>query len=141
MDRNSAYTGRMNKKIRILSLIVAALAVFSSIGVKTFLGPCVHEDGTFGVCRWAGQAMFGISLLIGAEGLAAVFWKNNEARRGILFSMAAASVLGICIPGRMIGLCSMAVMRCRALMQPAMTILFAVMGIISAVGCLLIRKE
>ena len=129
------------KKQCIPAIVLIIFSLIIVFGSQSFLSPCVHEDGSFGACHWAGQAMFGISLLIGAEGLAAVFWKNNEARRGILFSMAAASVLGICIPGRMIGLCSMAVMRCRALMQPAMTILFAVMGIVSAVGCLLIRKE
>ena len=131
----------MNRKVRILPLVVAILAAAAAIGVKTFIGPCVHEIGTSGPCHWAGQAMFGTALLIGAEGLAAAFWKKNGARKGLLFSMAASAVLGICFPGPLIDLCGMTTMRCRALMRPAMTILFAAMAVISAIGCVMSREE
>ena len=132
---------KMNKKTNILILIAVALAAVAAIGVKTILGPCVHEDGTFGVCHWAGQAMFGTALLIGAEGLAAICQKNSGVRKGLLISMAAASVMGICTPGLLIGLCGFATMRCRALMRPAMTILFVLTGIVSSIGYMMSREE
>ena len=131
----------MNKKTMIPISIVIVLAAAAAIGVKTFAGPCVHEDGSFGACYWAGQALLGTALLIAAEGLAAICSKNSGVRRGLLLSMAASSVMGICIPGLLIGLCGMAAMRCRALMRPAMTILFAAMGIVSVVGCVMSREE
>lgn len=131
----------MNKKTTIPALIVVILAAVAAVGVKTFLGPCVHEDGTFGACHWAGQALFGAALLIGAEGLAAICLKNSGVCRGLFLSMTATSVLGICIPGLLISLCGMATMRCRALMRPAMTILFALMGIVSVIGCMLSKEK
>ena len=131
----------MIKRIKIPALIVVILAAAAAVGVKTFLGPCVHEDGTFGVCHWAGQAMFGTALLIGAEGLAAICSRSTGVFRGLLLSMAAAAVLGICTPGLLIDLCGMKVMRCQALMRPAMTILFAVMGIVSVIGFVMSRKD
>ena len=130
-----------NNKAIIPALLIAVLAVIAALGVKTFLGPCVHEDGSFGACHWAGRAMFGTALLIAAEGLAAVFLKEKGVRQGLFLSAAAASILGICIPGRLIGLCGMETMRCRALMQPAMTILFAAAGIVSLIGCWLSSRS
>ena len=69
-----------------------------------------------------------------AEAVIAVAWKNESLRKGLYIAMALTAVLGILVPGTLIGLCGMATMRCRALMRPAMTILFAVMGIASAAG-------
>ena len=131
----------MNKKAMIPVLIGVILAAAAAIGVNTFLGPCVHEDGSFGACHWAGRAMFAAALLIGAEGLAAICSGSNGVRRGLLLSMAAAAVMGICIPGLLISLCGMATMRCRSLMRPAMTILFTAMGIVSVIGYVMCREE
>ena len=74
----------MNRKAMIPVLIVVILAAAAAIGVNTFLGPCVHEDGSFGACHWAGRAMFAAALLIGAEGLAAICSGSNGVRRGLL---------------------------------------------------------
>ena len=110
------------------------LSAVTAAGSVSFLGPCVHEDGSFGSCHWAGQAMLGIGLLLAALSLTALLVKDGRLRAGILFAAAAAAVMGIFVPGTLINLCGMATMRCRALMRPAMTILFAVMGIASAAG-------
>ena len=131
----------MKKKTWVLPLILVVLAAIAAVGVKTFLAPCIHDDGTFGACHWAGQALFGTALLVGAEGLAAICLKKSDVQRGLFISMAATSVLGICIPGGLISLCGMTTMRCRALMRPAMTILFVVMAIISVIGCLTSRDR
>ena len=118
----------------IPAVIIVLSALAAAAGSRSFLGPCVHEDGTFGPCHWAGQALFGLALLMAAEAVIAVAWKNESLRKGLYIAMALTAVLGILVPGTLIGLCGMATMRCRALMRPAMTILFAVMGIASAAG-------
>ena len=124
----------MKKHSMIPGVIIGLSALAAAAGSRSFLGPCVHEDGTFGPCHWAGQALFGLALLMAAEAVIAVAWKNESLRKGLYIAMALTAVLGILVPGTLIGLCGMATMRCRALMRPAMTILFAVMGIASAAG-------
>lgn len=108
------------------------LSAVTAAGSVSFLGPCVHEDGSFGSCHWAGQAMLGIGLLLAALSLTALLVKDGRLRAGILFAAAAAAVLGIFVPGTLINLCGMATMRCRAVMRPAMTLLCA----LTAVSCL-----
>lgn len=108
------------------------LSAVTAAGSVSFLGPCVHEDGSFGSCHWAGQAMLGIGLLLAALSLTALLVKDGRLRAGILFAAAAAAVLGIFVPGTLINLCGMATMRCRAVMRPVMTLLCA----LTAVSCL-----
>ena len=124
----------MNRKTIIPAALALCFSVLAAVGVKTFAGPCVHEDGTFGPCHWAGQALFGLSVVIAAESVIVLWKKNTALRRGVYLAMMLTAVLGILVPGTLISLCGMATMRCRALMRPAMTILFAVMGIASAAG-------
>ena len=124
----------MKKHSTIPAVIIALSALTAAAGSQSFLRPCVHEDGSFGACHWAGQALFGLALLMGAEAVIAAAWKNESIRKGLYIAMVLTAVLGILVPGTLIGLCGMATMRCRALMRPAMTILFAVMGIASAAG-------
>ena len=109
----------------VLSCVIA-------VGSVSFLGPCVHEDGSFGACHWAGQAMLGIGLLLAVLNLAALLVKDGRLRAGLLFAAAAAAVLGLFVPGTLIRLCGMATMRCRAVMRPAMMLLCA----LTAVSCL-----
>lgn len=119
---------------RIPAVIITALAIAAAVGIRTFISPCIHEDGAFGSCHFAGQAVFGLSLLMTAEGVLAAVWNNAGVRRGIFLSVLLAGILGILIPGTLIGLCSMAAMRCRAVMRPAVTILFSLMCAAAAGG-------
>ena len=119
------------------AIIVLILALFTAVGVRTFLGPCVHDDGTFGACHWAGQALFGLSLVVAAEAAAAAVLGGAGVRRGLYIAVLLSAVLGLLIPGTLISLCGMATMRCRALMRPAMMILCALMGVSAAAGIIL----
>ena len=50
----------------IPAIVILVLAVLAAAGVKTFLGPCVHEDGTFGPCHAAALCLFPFTRLIEA---------------------------------------------------------------------------
>ena len=110
------------------------LSCVTAAGSVSFLGSCVHEDGSFGACHWAGQAMLGIGLLLAVLSLTALLVKDGRVRAGILFAAAAAAVLGIFVPGTLINLCAMATMRCRAVMRPAMTLLCVLTAVSSLAG-------
>ena len=115
----------------ILSLVVA-------VGSFTFLGPCVHEDGSVGACHWAARALLGLGCLLAVLSVQALL--SRRARFGAYLSGIAVSMLGILTPGTLISLCRMSSMRCRAVMQPAMVILFAAAGLGSLAGALLCLK-
>ncbi len=127
------------KKSMIPAIITLVLALVVAVGSQTFLGACVHEDGSFGPCHWASRALLGVGGLLAVLALAALVVPS--ARLGLYIAMALTCILGILTPGTLIALCQMATMRCRALMQPATTILFALSLAASAVGAWLSRRE
>lgn len=118
----------------LCALLVLLLSVVIAVGSVSFLGPCVHEDGSFGACHWAGRALLGTGILLSAESLFALLCRDSRMRRGAFVPMLLTACLGCLIPGTLIDLCRMATMRCRALMQPAMILLFSISAVISLIG-------
>ncbi len=120
------------KKQIIPGCVMLVLALVISIGSFTFLAPCIHEDGSVGACWWAGRALLGLGCLLGI--LAVLTLVSGRARFGTYLSSIAVCVLGILTPGTLISLCRMSSMHCRAVMQPAMIILFSVSAFAAAIG-------
>ncbi len=129
------------KRISLFAALVLLLAALIAVGSVSFLGPCVHEDGSLGTCHWAGQALFGVGLLLAGESLFALLAKDSRVRQGCFVPMLMTAVLGFFIPGTLIGLCRMAAMRCVALMQPAMRILCALAALLSLLGFFAERRR
>ena len=127
------------KRTLLPAIAVLALSLLAAVGSQTFLGACVHDDGTFGACHWADRAILGESILLAVLALLALAMKRERA--GLYLAMIPASLLGLLTPGVLIALCKAPTMRCRMIMQPAMTILFGVALLLSFVGWLLSRKE
>ncbi len=126
-------------KRKIPAWILLALSLIAAVGSQTFLAPCAHEDGSFGSCHWAGQALLGLGCV---TGLLAVFSLYvTKARFGAYLSALPVCVLGILTPGVLIHLCRMSAMRCRMVMQPAMIILFSAALLCALAGALLSGRE
>ena len=126
------------KKTFVPAMIVLILALIAAIGSQSFLGPCVHEDGSFGACHWAGRALLGVGGLLAALALLALL---PRCREGLCLAMALTSALGLLVPGPLVSLCGMSTMRCQALMRPAMSVLFALTLAASALGWLLEHRK
>ena len=126
------------KKTSIPAIIVLILALVITVGSQTFLGACVHEDGSFGACHWAARAILGEGALLAV--LAALALALKKEREGLYLAMAPASLLGMLTPGMLISICGMDTMRCRMLMRPAMLILFGVALLVALIGWLTARK-
>ena len=122
------------KHYSLCALFVLLLSVVIAVGSVSFLGPCVHEDGSFGACHWAGRALLGTGILLAAQSLFTLLCRDSRMRQGAFVPMLLTACLGCLIPGTLIDLCRMATMRCRALMQPAMILLFMISAIISLIG-------
>ena len=127
------------KKTVIPACVMLALSLAVIVGSLTFLSPCVHEDGSFGPCHWAGRALMGLGCASGALALLALAFR--KARFGVYLSAMPVCALGVLTPGALIGLCRMSTMRCRMLMQPGMIILFVLLLICAGVGASLSAKE
>ena len=126
------------KKTSLPACVVLVLALVTAIGSQSFLGPCVHEDGSLGACHWAGRALLGVGGLLAALSLLVLALREKA---GLYLAMALTAILGLLIPGTLIQLCGMATMRCRMVMKPAMTILCALMLITSILGFLMARGK
>ena len=120
------------KKQMIPAAVTLLLSLLAVIGCQTFLSPCVHEDGSFGSCHWAGRSLLGLGCVTGT--LAALLLCFPRLRTGIYVSMLPVCILGILTPGTLIRLCAMPAMRCRMIMQPAAILLFSAALLCAAAG-------
>ena len=125
------------KKTPIPAIIILLLALIMAIGSQSFLGPCVHEDGSFGACHWAGRMLLGVGGLLAVLAVLALILPKE--RRGLYLAMAPASLLGLLTPGTLIALCGMATMRCRMVMRPAMMIISGLALVLALAGWLIER--
>ena len=123
----------------IPGIIILLLALIAAIGSQSFLGACVHEDGGFGNCHWSAQMLLGVGVLEVALAAMALIFKKERA--GLYIAALLSALLGILAPGTLMPLCAMPTMRCRALMQPSMIILFALMAIAALCGWLMVRRN
>lgn len=127
------------KKQIIPSGILLLIAALIAIGSQTFLSPCIHEDGSFGACHWAGQTLLGLGCVLGT--LAVLSLCLKKATGGVFLSALPVCIMGILTPGTLIDLCHMSTMRCRMLMQPAMVILFSAALVCALTGAVLSARK
>ena len=127
------------KKQMIPAMILLVLSLIITIGSQSFLSPCIHEDGSFGPCHWAGQALMGLGCVIGI--LAILSLCVQKARLGTYMSALPVCGLGILVPGTLIDLCHMSTMRCRMVMQPAMILLFSAALLCALTGAIITARK
>ncbi|MBQ8095158.1 MAG: DUF4418 family protein [Clostridia bacterium] len=127
------------KKGSIPAVVMLVLALVIVVGGQTVLTPCIHEDGSFGACHWAGQALLGLGCVLGV--MAALCLSIAQARPGIYIGALPVCVMGILTPGTLIDLCRMQTMHCRMVMQPAMIILFSAAFLSALTGAILTWRK
>ncbi len=125
------------KKTQIPAFAVLLLSILIAIGSQSFLGACVHEDGSFGACHWAARAVLALGAVQAVMALMALVMPQQ--RQGLYMGLLPVSVAGLLTPGTLIDICKMNTMRCRMLMRPAMLVLFALTLVVALAGCLAVR--
>ena len=121
--------------------ILLILAAVIAIGSVTVLGPCVHEDGSEAPCASAGRAVFCGGCVLAVLAALILFIRKPSVRIVLFFITMIAAAVGIAFPGTFFPLCRMDSMHCRAVMQPAMIILFASELIVSVCGIIVERNR
>lgn len=121
--------------------ILLALAAVIAVGSVTVLGPCVHEDGSEAACIRAGRAVFCDGCVLALLAALILFIRKPSARIVLFFISMCVAAVGITFPGTVFPICRVDTMHCRAVMQPAMIILFACELIVSVCGLIVERNR
>lgn len=132
---------KKNDHIRLWDFVLPTLALILFAGLLTFLKPCgPKDDGSWMTCHWAGQALLGVA---GAMLVLAVvrLFVNGGVKLGLDIGEAALALYAICVPGRLIGLCMMDTMRCRAVMTPGVTVIVILIIAAAAADIFVQRKK
>ncbi len=124
------------KRERLFSAVRLALSLLLVIGIKSFLHACVHEDGSFGTCHWAGEAIFGVGVVLAALSALSLLLSGDRAGLGVAAATMPAALLGFMLPGGLIPLCMMETMHCNAVMKPGVRLICAAVFILSGISFL-----
>lgn len=130
-------------KKRLFHVILLVLAALLIVGVLTFAGPCVHEDGSAAVCQSAAHAVLFAGAASFACALAALLVHNAKASGVLAIAAACCGAFAAAAPGTLFGLCMMQTMRCWTVMQPfalVVGVAIAISGIAAAIS-VFVSKE
>ena len=89
------------KRQIIPGCVILVLALIIAIGSFSFLGPCVHEDGTVGACHWASRALLGLGCLLAVlavAGLVSVFVYRAEIKKTVVNWLVPQGAAGTAAP-------------------------------------------
>ena len=126
----------------ILRFAVLAVSVFLAIGIKMIFPACpVHEDGAFGSCHWAEQAVLAAAIMMTAQAVILVIARSRSAQRAVSAGIAACGIVTMFIPNVLIPLCMMPSMRCLASMRPWVLVCGIVTVVLSLVNLFLNRRR
>lgn len=103
---------------RALGLVGVVIGVLATMGVLTFAGPCVHDDGGHGMCFDASLAVAVLGGLVAIGCIATLFLRSGKAAGVVALCVAACGALMVASPGTLFGLCMMETMRCWTIMRP-----------------------
>ncbi|MBQ9647079.1 MAG: DUF4418 family protein [Oscillospiraceae bacterium] len=132
----------MEKKINVTDIALLVLSAALLIGVLTVFAPCgPKEDGGWMTCHWAGNATAGVAAVLTVLALVRLLMRDAKIRLGLSAAMIPAALLAALIPGRIIRLCMMPSMRCRAVMSPAVAVCAVLIIAAAGVDILMRRKK
>lgn len=115
-------------------VVVAAVAILFTFGIRTFAGPCVHDDGSASACTLAGNVLFGLGVIAIVLSVLRIQSVNYQTKRSFDLFLVIAGLVIASTPGTMLPLCMMETMRCQAVMLPFARIMGGLLAAL-ALGC------
>ena len=129
-------------KLSLLDVALPVLALAFLLGLLFVFGPCgPKDDGGWMTCPWAGQAVTGLAAEILVLSILHLFLNDAGIKQGLDLAVVASAALAAVIPGRLIHLCMMHDMRCRAVMTPAVTVFAVLLAVVAAADLFLKTKK
>ncbi|MBR1739473.1 MAG: DUF4418 family protein [Ruminococcus sp.] len=130
----------MKKTGTILSIIVAALSLLLTVGVKTFFDACDKKMEMMGKelymnCHFAEQAVFAAGIALSIIALLALIIPDRRFRAGANGAMAPLAVITALIPKTFIEIMCGSQMDCQTTMIPAVRVISIAIAVIAAAAC------
>lgn len=122
----------MKSTMKALGIATLAVAVFTIVGVMTFAGPCVHDDGSTATCAQASWGIVGGAVFLAGAAIAQVAVEGRTARIVCAVICALLGVFIFLVPGTILPLCMMDTMHCQAVMKPFAQLMGAIAVILGA---------
>ena len=120
-----------------LDLVLVVVPLIALIAVKTFAGPCIHDDGSAAACTGAGDGIMWVSIVATVLALVRLFVPSRAGKIALAVAVAALGVAIALIPGTIMPLCMMETMHCQALMKPTAMVLGVLTAIVGVAGAVL----
>lgn len=128
--------------VRAVGVVLLVVSLFAIVGVLTFAGPCVHDDGSTGMCFDASLAIVAAGAVAALLAAATIAARPGTATVAMDIAAACAGVFMAATPGTVFALCMMQTMRCWTLMRPfalVCGIAIAVVALVRAYRALRLR--
>ena len=128
-------------RIRVMDAVLLVLSGFLALALKTFMGPCTHADGTVAACATAGTVCMMQALLLFLEAGLRLFVRRGGIKAGLSMAMVPTALLSAYLLGNVTGLCMMADMHCRRLMQPGNLVLCVLLCVLALTDTLVLMHK
>ena len=129
-------------KKRIIGIIMTALSLLLTLGIMLIFPACgAKEDGTFMMCHYAGQTVFGMGIALTVISAVSLVFGSSKAAAGASLSAAVLAVLTALTPEILIPLCKMPTMQCHTMMRPAVIVISVLIAVTAAANAVIILKR
>lgn len=122
-----------------IAFIVTGLLI--AIGPQSIFHVCRSDGDMVMRCFYTAQAELGVGLLITVLGILFLFEKKRTAQITTAVGIAFSSIIAFLIPNFLIGVCGSAHMHCKAVTQPALTLISIITFVISAGVAVVFTRE
>lgn len=105
-------------KTRPFHVAAFVFTVLLIVGIVTFAGPCVHEDGSAAVCQGAAHAVVVAGVVACISTLVSLIVRSLKVSGVCVLVAACCGAFAVIAPGVLFGMCMMQTMRCWTVMRP-----------------------
>lgn len=118
-------------KISIIDIINLAASVLFLIGINFWFPVCEPLESGFMTCHWAGEVLGALSVVFVIISAAHLAIGDGNVKMGMSIAAIGFYTFAFCVPGRIIPLCKMPEMDCRAHTQLMTAVFMVVFMLIS----------
>ena len=127
-------------KFGVTDCLLFVVSVLFLIGIYFWFPVCDAMGDKIMSCHWAGQAVTGTALVLVVLALVHLLVRDRGMKLGLDVGLAVTAICSALLPGKLIGLCMMADMRCHRLTVPGVTVC-AVLVVLAAALDAWTRRE
>lgn len=123
------------------ALVALVCAALLAVGVFTFAGPCVHDDGSTAACHTASVAVIGAGVVGALAALAGLMASGSKGPVVLYAISAIAGAFAAASPGVLFPLCMMQTMHCWTVMRPFALVCGIALCITAVVAAIMASRQ